>query len=137
MATTSGVVRPARRSDLSLRARGRAFADAGRGVTALFAGQVHPWIHLAATAAVAGLGLWLGLGAGAWCWLVLAVGLVWVAEALNTALEELADAVHPGAHPGVGRAKDAAAAAVLLAAAAAVAIGLLVLGPPLWERLTT
>ena len=138
MATSSAVSRPdAGAADLSPRARWRAFADAVRGLVHLFSGQVHPWIHLTATAAVAGLALWLGLPAGDWCWLVLAVGLVWVAEASNTALEELADALHPGAHPGVGRAKDAAAAAVLLAALAAASIGLLVLGPPLWERLTS
>lgn len=138
MVTSSTVARPGvARRDLSPGARWRAFADAGRGLARLFASGLHPWIHLVATLAVAGLALWLGLPTGDWCWLVLAVGLVWVAEASNSALEELADALHPGAHPGVGRAKDVAAAAVLLAAVAAAAIGLLVLGPPLWERLTS
>jgi diacylglycerol kinase (ATP) len=54
---------------------------------------------------------------------------VWTAEALNTALEFLADAASPEFHPLVGHAKDVAAGAVLISAAGAVVIGLLVLGP--------
>jgi len=59
--------------------------------------------------------------------------LVWVTEALNTALEHLADVVSPEANPLVGAAKDAAAGAVLLAAIASVAIGAIVFAPPLAE----
>ena len=57
------------------------------------------------------------------------------AEALNTALEALADRVAPDQHPLVAKAKDVAAGGVLLAAVAAAVMGLLVLGPPLWARL--
>jgi diacylglycerol kinase len=56
-------------------------------------------------------------------------------ELLNTALERLADALHPTDHPLVGAAKDASAGAVAVVAAAALLAGLLVLGPPLLERL--
>ena len=59
-------------------------------------------------------------------WIVVAITLVWSAEAFNTALEQLADALHPQQHPGIGRAKDVAAAAVLIAALGAAVIGLLV-----------
>jgi len=58
-----------------------------------------------------------------------AIALVWVAEAINTALELLADAVNPQPHPLVGQAKDVAAGAVLIAAVAAAGVGLIVLGP--------
>ncbi len=68
-----------------------------------------------------------------WCWLILAIGLVWVAEGLNTAIELLADATIPEWHSVVGQAKDVAAGAVLLSAITAAAIGACVLGPPLWE----
>ena len=74
-------------------------------------------------------GAGLGVSRLEWCWLVAAIAWVWTAEALNTALESLADAVHPDRHPLVGRAKDAAAGAVLAASLGAAAIGLLVLGP--------
>jgi diacylglycerol kinase len=54
---------------------------------------------------------------------------------MNTGLEFLADAITTETHPLIGKAKDAAAGAVLLAAIGAVVIGLIVLGPPLLERL--
>jgi diacylglycerol kinase len=44
--------------------------------------------------------------------------------------------VHPERHPGIGRAKDAAAAAVLIAAVGAAIIGVLVFAPhlaTLWQ----
>ncbi len=77
----------------------------------------------------------LDLPPQAWALLVLAMGLVWMAEAFNTALERALDTLHPFPHPGIGWAKDVAAAAVLLAALTAALVGLLVLGPPLWEHL--
>jgi len=88
-----------------------------------------------ATVLVAGLALWLGLTAGEWCAILLAIGLVWSAEGMNSALEALADRVAPEEHPLVGRAKDMAAGAVLAAAIVAAVIGVLVLGPKLVERL--
>jgi diacylglycerol kinase (ATP) len=54
---------------------------------------------------------------------------VWTAEALNTALEFLADVASPEFHPLVGKAKDVAAGGVLISAIGSVGIGLLVLGP--------
>ena len=66
-----------------------------------------------------------------WMAVTFAIGLVLAAEAFNTALEVLADAVHPERHPLVGRAKDIAAGAVLIAAIAAIVIGLIVFLPKL------
>ena len=66
-----------------------------------------------------------------WGLLVLAMALVISAELGNTALEFLADALHPGEKPLVGWAKDVAAAGVLVAALGAALVGLLVLGPRL------
>jgi diacylglycerol kinase (ATP) len=61
--------------------------------------------------------------------LVLAMMAVWTAEALNTALELLADVASPDFHPLVEQAKDVAAGAVLLSALGSIGIGLLILGP--------
>ena len=119
----------------TLAARGRSFANAFRGVGHLLQTEPNAWIHGAATVAVVALGAALGVDRAGWCWLVAAIAAVWTAEALNTAFERLADAVHPEPHPLVGHAKDAAAAAVLLAAGGAVLVGLLVLGPPLLAAL--
>jgi diacylglycerol kinase (ATP) len=116
--------------DPSPRARLRSFRFAFRGL-ALLAREPNAWIHAAATLAVAGLAAALGVGRHDAALLALAVAGVWVAEAFNTALEAACDATAPAPDPRIARAKDAAAGAVLLAALGAVAVGLLVLGPPL------
>lgn len=124
-----------KRSDRSLRGRIQSFRFAGRGL-ALMAREPNAWIHAAATAAVVALAVALGVTRRDGALLGLAITAVWVAEALNTALEAACDASAPDPDPRVARAKDAAAGAVLLAALGAVAVGLLVLGPPLLAKLT-
>ena len=64
-----------------------------------------------------------------WGLLLLAMGLVWIAEAFNTALEFLADEVSAEHRDRIGKAKDAAAGGVLLAAVVAMAIGCCVFVP--------
>lgn len=118
----------------SFTARLHSFRYALAGLRTLLLTQHNAWIHAAATVVVAASGLVLGLSRAEWCWLVLAMTLVWVAEALNTALEFLADAVTQEFHPLILQAKDVAAAAVLIAAIGAVVVGLLVFGPHLWPR---
>ncbi|MGC3989109.1 MAG: diacylglycerol kinase family protein [Chthoniobacteraceae bacterium] len=113
------------------RTRAQAFRDAARGIYLLFASQCHARIHGLAALVVIVLGWSLQISATEWLWLVLAIALVLVAEALNTAIELLGDAVTKDYHPLIGRAKDIAAGAVLLASSAAAIIGALVLVPHL------
>jgi diacylglycerol kinase (ATP) len=122
-------------ADFSLRARAQSFADAGRGIARLLASQANARIHGVATIAAVALGAWLRLSAGEWCWIALAIALVWIAEALNSALEALADAIHPERDARIGAAKDLAAGAVLVAAIASAVIGMLVFGPRLVARI--
>jgi diacylglycerol kinase (ATP) len=114
-------------------ARIRSFVHALRGIVALLRSEPNAWIHSIATVVVVALGIVLGIGRGEWCWVIIAIVSVWVAEALNTAIEFLADAVSPDLHPLVGKAKDVAAGAVLIAAAGAAAIGVVVFGPYLFR----
>ena len=107
------------------------FACAFRGIAALLKSEVHARIHLAATIIVLSLGWWLGISAGEWIAVVLAIGLVWVAEALNTAIEYVADLAHPDEHPEVKKLKDLAAAAVLFSSIVALIVGLLIFWPRL------
>ena len=58
-----------------------------------------------------------------WAVMALAVGLVLVAELINTALEAVVDRLHPERHPEIGAAKDIAAGAVLVASGIAVVVG--------------
>jgi diacylglycerol kinase len=106
-----------------------------------FQGWVEVWrwehnirIHLGFVVGITALGIWLQLGLTQWAVLALTYGLVLVAELLNSSLEALTDLASPGYNPLAGRAKDMAAGAVLVAAVVAVAVGLLILGPPLWRR---
>ena len=67
---------------------------------------------------------------------MIVTGLVWSAEAMNSALELLADHLAPDDHPLVGKAKDIAAGGVLIAAIVAAVVGAIVIGPKLIERLS-
>lgn len=118
-------------SDLHAADRMRSFGHAFRGLGYVLRTQPHARLHALATLLVLGAGCWLDISRGEWLLLALAIGLVWMAEAFNTALETLADAVHPERHPLVGRAKDVAAAAVLLSALAAAVVGLWIFIPRL------
>lgn len=124
-----------RRDGFSVGARLRSFRYAGRGLRRLLRDEHNAWLHLGATAAAFLAGLWLRVTTADWRWLVLAAALVWMAEAVATAVEELCDRLHPGLDPVIGGIKDLAAGAVLVAAIAAALIGALTLGPPLLERL--
>ena len=91
-------------------------------------------IHLTITAAVVVLGLFLDLSYVQWAVVTLTIGFVLVSEMLNTVAETLVDLISPGFHPLAKIVKDVTAGAVLLAAIVSIVVGLLVLGPPLWER---
>ena len=117
----------------SIAARLRSIGYALEGMKALVASQHNAWIHLAATLAVVAAGLWFAVSGAEWLALILAIALVWCAEALNTAFEALCDVASPEHHPMVKRAKDIAAAAVLIATIGAVAVGLVVFGPRVLE----
>lgn len=112
-----------------IRARLRSFGHAFRGLAVLVRSQHNAWIHAVATAVVITSGLVLDVSNGDWRWLVVAIGAVWTAEALNTAVEFLADATSPDFHPLVKHSKDVAAAGVLIAAVAAAVIATLVFVP--------
>jgi diacylglycerol kinase (ATP) len=107
----------------------RSFGHAIAGIIRMIRCQHNAWIHLVATVGVVGAGLFFQLSRAEWCWIVLAIAIVWTAEALNTAFEFLADAASPNFHPIVRDAKDVAAGAVLVTAIAAVVIGLIVFSP--------
>ncbi|HSI62953.1 MAG TPA: diacylglycerol kinase family protein [Candidatus Saccharimonadia bacterium] len=108
-----------------------AFRCAFAGLADLWRTQPHARWHLLATVGVAVLGFLLGITRGEWLALLLAMALVWVAEAVNTAIELTCDAVTREQHPLIGRAKDLGAAAVLLAAGFAAIVGLVVFLPRL------
>lgn len=105
------------------------FACAFRGIAALLKDEIHARFHLAATVVVIAMGAWFGISGREWIAVILSIGIVWTAEALNTAIEYVADLAHPDEHPEVKKLKDLAAAAVLFASIAALVVGVIVFGP--------
>lgn len=62
---------------------------------------------------------------------IFSIGLVLSIEGLNTAIEEIADFIHPDFHKKIGMIKDIAAGAVTFAALTAITIGLIIYVPKL------
>jgi diacylglycerol kinase (ATP) len=127
---------PPREPRPSSRSRLRSFRDAFSGLRHVLLTQRNAWVHALATVIVLALAAWLGVGRVELALLVLAIGMVWSAEFINTALEAAVDLASPDLHPVARIGKDVGAAAVLVASAAAAIIGFLILGPPLLARLT-
>lgn len=98
--------------------------------------QRNVWIHSTIATAVFIVGLWLELSLIEWGIIILTAAFVFAAEFMNTAIEVVVDLASPDEHPLAKIGKDVGAAAVLVAALAAILIGLLILGPPLWLKLT-
>ena len=129
-------VEPERRAARISTSRLDSFRHAFAGWWFMLRTQRNAWIHAVVSTAVFLLGLWLGLNRLEWAILLLTVAIVWMAEFINTALEAVVDLASPDLHPLAKVGKDVAAAAVLVGAVTAVLVGLLILGPPLWARLS-
>lgn len=115
--------------------RFNSFKFAFKGWVYVLRTQKNAWIHLAATTLVIAVGVWLGISRYEWAIILLVIGIVWIAEFLNTSLESILDIASPERHPLARIAKDVGAAAVLIAAVVAIAVGLIILGPPLLAKL--
>lgn len=107
----------------------KSFGVAFKGIAGLVLTQRHARFHALATTCVVVAGWWLEVSRDEWMALVLSMGLVWTAEAINTAVEFLGDAITMHHHPLIGRAKDVAAGGVLIASITAAIIGMLVFIP--------
>ncbi len=116
--------------------RVRAFHYAFQGWGYVMRTQRNAWIHSLIAIVVFFLGLWLGLSLQEWAIIILTAALVFIAEFINTSIEAIVDLATQEHHPLAKIGKDVGAAAVLVAALAAILIGLLVLGPPLWIKLS-
>jgi diacylglycerol kinase len=115
--------------------RAHSFEHAFYGWWFVLRTQRNAWIHAAISTAVLLVAFWLHLPLRDWAVLFLTIALVWTAEFINTALEAVVDLASPQQHPLAKVGKDVGAAAVMLAALASILVGLLILGPPLLEKL--
>ena len=78
------------------------------------------------------LGFVFQISATEWMLQIMATGLVLSIEGLNTAVEKIADFIHPDYHERIGFIKDIAAGAVLFAATTAILIGLIIYVPKIF-----
>lgn len=120
--------------DSIIRRVGLSFKYAVDGLVHVFRTQRNARIHGLITLAVVALGLWLQVSGVDWAVLILAMMVVWVAEFFNSALEAHVDFTSPELREPAKIAKDVAAAAVLIGAVGAAIVGLIILGPPLIEK---
>jgi diacylglycerol kinase (ATP) len=77
-------------------------------------------------------GFYFGISTTEWISQILAIGLVMGLEGINSAIEELADFIHPQQNEKIGFIKDIAAGAVSFAAIAAVLVGLIIYYPKIF-----
>ena len=116
----------------SLRDRAHSFKNAFNGIKYFFRTQHNGYIHTFFSVLIIVLGFFFHVSNSEWIWLVFAMGFVFSAEIMNTAIEKLADVVSPSFNEAVGIAKDLAAAAVLVCAFAAAIIGSIIFAPKLY-----
>jgi diacylglycerol kinase len=118
-----------KQDSLTIKSRLLSFRYAAKGIGQFFRNEVNARIHLAATVCVA-IGIFYFHITGAeLIALLIVTGMVWAAEIMNTAIEQLVDFISPGFHPKAGLIKDLASGAVLVLSITALITGLLIFLP--------
>ncbi|MFN9373895.1 MAG: diacylglycerol kinase [Planctomycetaceae bacterium] len=105
---------------------------AWQGLFDLYFTQRNFRIHLVVTVCALAAACWLQFDPWQWGMLIQTIGLVLVAEGLNSAVETAVDICSPEIQPLARQAKDMAAGAVLIATICSIFSGLCLFGPPLW-----
>lgn len=77
-------------------------------------------------------GFYFELSTTEWVIQVLVIGLIMSIEGINSAIEEIADFVHPDYHKKIGLIKDISAGAVFIFAITAIIIGLIIYLPKIF-----
>ncbi|WP_147676757.1 diacylglycerol kinase [Algibacter pacificus] len=77
-------------------------------------------------------GFYFNISTTEWLIQILAIALVMCAEGVNTAIEAMADFIHPEHHQKIGLIKDIAAGAVFIAAIFTSIIGLIIYIPKIF-----
>jgi diacylglycerol kinase len=113
----------------SLKSRFRSLGYALNGLRSVLKHEHNSRIHIVAAIAAISLGFFLKITLSEWLFLIVVIGLVFITELTNSALESLADRIDPEKNELIRKAKDYSAAAVLVSALVAVAAGCLIFIP--------
>ena len=105
------------------------------GLALLFRTERNARIELVAAIVVLIAGVWLQISIKELCIVHLCIASVLAAEALNSAIERMADFQHPGIHPEIKHIKDIAAGAVLVTAIVSFVVGVLIFGPAVMGKM--
>lgn len=119
-------------NDNFLQGRIRSLKFAIRGAWLLITTEHSIMVQFSIAVLMTVLGFMMQLSATEWMVQTLAIGMVLVAESLNTGIEKLSDFVHPDYHKRIGFIKDISAGAATFAAVIAIIIGLLIYLPKFW-----
>lgn len=111
----------------------KSFNYAFEGIFYSFKKGTHFKFHTLAAIIVIVLGIKFSITVFEWLILILIISAVISSEAVNTAIEEACDVLHPEHHPGAKLAKHCAAGGVLILSIAAVIIGLIVFIPKVFS----
>jgi len=118
-----------------MKKRIRSFVYAGRGIRLVFSSEANMKIHIVVATLVVICGFIFNINTTEWIACLLCIGLVFGAEMINTAIENVVDLASPDYHELAGKAKDIAAGAVLICAIVSVIIGILIFLPKGWQLL--
>ena len=110
----------------SISKRLKSFVYAFNGLKLFFRTEHNARIHIAAAILVVFLGKLLKISNCEWCLLSVVIGIVFISEIFNTAIEQLTDMISPEYSEKAKIVKDLAAGAVLMASVIALTVGLIV-----------
>jgi diacylglycerol kinase (ATP) len=116
-------------NDNFFKGRIRSLTFAVRGAWLLITTEHSIMVQVGIAIVMTVVGLIMELSSIEWMFQLLAIGLVLIAESLNTGLEKLSDFVHPEYNDRIGFIKDISAGAATFAAIIAVIIGLIIYLP--------
>lgn len=123
------------KKDRGIRSRLKSFNYAFQGFITLLRNEPNSGIHAIAAILAVIAGYFLKLSTIEWVIIFIVIGLVFIAELINSAIEKIADMIEPEIDPGIKQIKDYAAASVLMSAIIAVVAGGLIFIPKLIQLL--
>ena len=119
-------------NDNYLKTRIKSLRYALKGAYLLIRTEASVQVQLSIAIIMTVVGFFFHLSATEWMLQLLAIGLILVAESLNTGIEKLSDFVHPEYHKDIGFIKDISAGASTFAAVIAIIVGLIIYLPKIF-----
>jgi diacylglycerol kinase (ATP) len=123
------------KKSFSFKARVKSIKYAFCGIVDFFQTEHNALIHLIVAIFAIGFSIWLSISREEWIIIISMIGLVFMAELFNTAIEKMGDLITKENNVIIKKVKDFSAAAVLIASIVAFLIGLIIFIPHLVEKI--